>query len=153
MSNNRPTSRIRGFYEKSVCERIERLHETGLLDAEARRFLEAGGGLDVETADIGEDTAILIQRHRVPTTRRYGHHAVQTDGRGCFPVRIVPPPYHGAIALQALTQVVPCGVSFRTTPCAARACNSRVLPEPVVQPLSLFTLSTVRVPALGAGRV
>jgi hydroxymethylglutaryl-CoA reductase len=51
MANNRPTSRIRGFYEKSICERIERLHETGLLDSEARRFLEGGGGLDVETAD------------------------------------------------------------------------------------------------------
>ncbi len=51
MSDKPPTSRIPGFYEKSIAERVARLVDTGLLSPESRRFIEEGGGLDPAVAD------------------------------------------------------------------------------------------------------
>ena len=44
-------SRIRGFYQLPVRERIEALSRNASLDAETRRWFERGGGLDVRVAD------------------------------------------------------------------------------------------------------
>ena len=45
------TSRIPGFYKKSLRERLARLVETGRLSPESVAFLEAGGGLPPDVAD------------------------------------------------------------------------------------------------------
>ncbi len=45
------TSRIPGFYKKSLRERLARLVETGRLSPESVAFLEAGGGLPADVAD------------------------------------------------------------------------------------------------------
>jgi hydroxymethylglutaryl-CoA reductase len=45
------TSRIPGFYKKSLRERLARLVETGRLSPESIAFLEAGGGLPADVAD------------------------------------------------------------------------------------------------------
>jgi len=50
----RPTSRIAGFYERPLAERVAHVAALGdgaLLSAESRAWLERGGGLPVETAD------------------------------------------------------------------------------------------------------
>lgn len=46
-----PTSRIPGFYERTMQERIARLAETGVLDEESLAFLRSGGGLSPDVAD------------------------------------------------------------------------------------------------------
>jgi hydroxymethylglutaryl-CoA reductase len=45
------TSRIPGFYKKSLRERLARLVETGRLSPESIAFFEAGGGLPADVAD------------------------------------------------------------------------------------------------------
>ncbi|MBC7171008.1 MAG: hydroxymethylglutaryl-CoA reductase, degradative, partial [Polyangiaceae bacterium] len=58
MSDTPPTSRIPGFYEKSIADRIARVAETGLLSPESRAFFEAGGGLDPKVADKMSENVI-----------------------------------------------------------------------------------------------
>ena len=45
------TSRIPGFYKRSLRDRLARLVETGRLSPESVAFLEAGGGLPADVAD------------------------------------------------------------------------------------------------------
>lgn len=52
------TSRIPGFYQKSIRERLARVADMGLLSPEAREFLEAGGGLETDVADLMSENVI-----------------------------------------------------------------------------------------------
>lgn len=58
MSDKPLTSRIPGFYEKTIAERVARLVETGLLSPDSRRFIEAGGGLEPGVADQMSENVI-----------------------------------------------------------------------------------------------
>lgn len=52
------TSRIPGFYQKSIRDRLARIAEMGLLSPEARAFLEGGGGLETDVADLMSENVI-----------------------------------------------------------------------------------------------
>jgi hydroxymethylglutaryl-CoA reductase len=58
MSDTPPTSRIPGFYRKSMSERLARVADAGLLSPESRAFFERGGGLDPEVADKMSENVI-----------------------------------------------------------------------------------------------
>lgn len=58
------SSRISGFYQHSVPVRIELLCRHGRLDAEARSFLERGGGLEVSVADTMSENVVAV--HGLP---------------------------------------------------------------------------------------
>src|SRR5690606_28326400 len=58
MSDTPPTSRIPGFYEKSIAERLERIADTGLLSEASRAFFDAGGGLCSTVADKMSENVI-----------------------------------------------------------------------------------------------
>ena len=57
-------SRIRGFYQLPVRERIDALTRHAALDPEARRWFERGGGLDVRVADAMSENVIAV--HGLP---------------------------------------------------------------------------------------
>ncbi|MFO0692717.1 MAG: hydroxymethylglutaryl-CoA reductase, degradative [Polyangiales bacterium] len=57
MSRN-TTSRIPGFYEKTLEQRLARIVETGLLTPESQAFLESGGGLEPHVADLMSENVI-----------------------------------------------------------------------------------------------
>lgn len=58
------SSRISGFYEKNIRDRVKELSRACELDAETRAFFEGGGGLDVETAD--RMTENVVAAHGLP---------------------------------------------------------------------------------------
>jgi hydroxymethylglutaryl-CoA reductase len=58
------SSRISGFYDRSIPERLDALEAHGVLTAEARAWLEAGGGLSLEVADMLVENVIGI--HGLP---------------------------------------------------------------------------------------
>ena len=59
-----PTSRIAGFYQQSVQERIALLDQHGALDAETRAFLESGGGIETSVADRLSENVVAV--HGMP---------------------------------------------------------------------------------------
>lgn len=64
-SNRKPiSSRIAGFYNKSLDSRLDRIDECGLLSSDAAAHLRAGGGLDVATADRMSENVIAC--HGLP---------------------------------------------------------------------------------------
>lgn len=52
------SSRIAGFYEKPLAQRVGQVEEMELLSAESRDWLHGGGGLDVNTADRMSENVI-----------------------------------------------------------------------------------------------
>jgi hydroxymethylglutaryl-CoA reductase len=58
------TSRISGFYRRSVRERLEELTRAGELDAETAGFFRRGGGLDVAVADRMSEN--VVATHGLP---------------------------------------------------------------------------------------
>ncbi|MBI5515650.1 MAG: hydroxymethylglutaryl-CoA reductase, degradative [Deltaproteobacteria bacterium] len=58
------SSRISGFYDRTITERLDALEANGVLTAEARAWLEAGGGLSLEVADMLVENVIAI--HGLP---------------------------------------------------------------------------------------
>jgi hydroxymethylglutaryl-CoA reductase len=58
------TSRISGFYRRSVRERLEELTHAGELDAETVGFFRRGGGLDVAVADRMSEN--VVATHGLP---------------------------------------------------------------------------------------
>ncbi|RYE93789.1 MAG: 3-hydroxy-3-methylglutaryl-CoA reductase, partial [Myxococcales bacterium] len=58
------TSRLSGFYQRSIADRIDALLTAGDLDAETVAFLRAGGGLSVATADRLSENVVAI--HGLP---------------------------------------------------------------------------------------
>ncbi|MFW5925347.1 MAG: hydroxymethylglutaryl-CoA reductase, degradative [Myxococcota bacterium] len=59
-----PTSRIPGFYRRTLAERLGEITDTGLLSEESRRHLEQGGGLASDVADHMSEN--VIGSHGVP---------------------------------------------------------------------------------------
>ncbi len=57
-------SRIRGFYQLPVRDRIDALSRHAALDPEARRWFERGGGLDLRVADAMSENVIAV--HGLP---------------------------------------------------------------------------------------
>lgn len=60
----RPTSRIAGFYQQGVKERIGLLDAHGALDPETRTFLERGGGIETSVADRMSENVVAV--HGMP---------------------------------------------------------------------------------------
>lgn len=58
------SSRISGFYKKSLAQRLDVITESGLLSEESRAHLEAGGALDVKVADRLSEN--VIASHGLP---------------------------------------------------------------------------------------
>jgi len=61
MSSDEPTrvsSRIAGFYKKTVSQRLELLRATDLLSPDSVSALQAGGGLDVAAADTMTENVV-----------------------------------------------------------------------------------------------
>ncbi len=58
------TSRISGFYKRSVPARLGALEAAAVIDAEARGHLASGGGLDVSVADRMSENVIAV--HGLP---------------------------------------------------------------------------------------
>lgn len=62
MSNRKPvSSRIAGFYKRSLSGRLEQVDETGMLSPESRAWLRRGGGLDAGIADRMSENVIGSQ--------------------------------------------------------------------------------------------
>jgi len=59
-----PSSRLPGFYQRTVAERLAVLDELGMLPEDARAHLRAGGGLDVAIADRMSENVLGI--HGLP---------------------------------------------------------------------------------------
>lgn len=57
-SRSLPSSRIAGFYRRSLPERIAHVRAAGLLSEESLSWLERGGGLDVRIADRMSENVI-----------------------------------------------------------------------------------------------
>lgn len=60
----RITSRIAGFYQQGVKERIGLLDSHGALDPETRTFLERGGGIETSVADRMSENVVAV--HGMP---------------------------------------------------------------------------------------
>lgn len=60
----RVTSRIAGFYQQGVKERIGLLDAHGALDPETRTFLERGGGIETSVADRMSENVVAV--HGMP---------------------------------------------------------------------------------------
>jgi hydroxymethylglutaryl-CoA reductase len=58
------SSRIPGFYQKPLAERLRTLESLGVLSDEAVRTLRAGGGLDLPVADVMSEN--VIAAHGLP---------------------------------------------------------------------------------------
>lgn len=58
------SSRIGGFYQRSVQDRIALLESSGALDAETRAFLESGGGIETSVADRMSENVVAV--HGMP---------------------------------------------------------------------------------------
>ncbi|MEM6960443.1 MAG: hydroxymethylglutaryl-CoA reductase, degradative [Myxococcota bacterium] len=64
MTEATPTSRIPGFYTRTLEDRISRLRDTGLLSPESLEFLLQGGGLEPGIADSMSEN--VVATHGLP---------------------------------------------------------------------------------------
>jgi hydroxymethylglutaryl-CoA reductase len=58
------SSRIGGFYQRTVQDRIALLGESGALDAETLAFLQSGGGIETSVADRMSENVVAV--HGMP---------------------------------------------------------------------------------------
>ncbi len=71
------SSRIAGFYQRSLGERVDALAATGLLSAEAERHLRGGGGLGLEVADRMSENVVAC--HGLPLSVALNFRVNQRD--------------------------------------------------------------------------
>lgn len=60
MDDQRYSSRLSGFYNRALPERVETLAERGYISGEALRWLVAGGGLELSVADRMSENVVAI---------------------------------------------------------------------------------------------
>lgn len=58
------TSRIAGFYKRSVRDRLRVIHETGVLSEESLEHLKSGGGIPSDVADLMSEN--VVSTHGLP---------------------------------------------------------------------------------------